>query len=79
ASERVRTGLILEAIGKKENISASDEDLNKRIEELSSELRETPEDIKKLYISKDGSLEGLRSEIFVEKTLDHLFSKVAFK
>ncbi|MEK6690707.1 MAG: trigger factor [Nitrospirota bacterium] len=79
ASERVKAGLILETIGKKENISVSDEDLNKRIDEISSELRENPEDIKKLYISKDGSLEGLRSEIFVEKTLDNLFSKVAFK
>ncbi len=79
ATERVRAGLILEAIGRKEEISVSDDELNRKIEDIASGLRESPEDIKRLYISKDGSLEGLRNEIFVEKTLDCLFSKAALK
>lgn len=79
ATERVKAGLILEAIGKKEEISVSDDELNKRIEEIASGLRENPENIRKLYMSKDGSLEGLRDEIFIGKTLDHIFAKVVFK
>lgn len=79
ATERVRAGLILEAIGRKEDISVSDDELNRKIEDIASGLRESPEDIKRLYISKDGSLEGLRSEIFVEKTLDCLFSKAVLR
>jgi trigger factor len=79
ATERVKAGLILETIGRKEEISVSDDELNRKIEEIASGLRESPEDIKRLYISKDGSLEGLRNEIFVEKTLDYLLSKAALK
>lgn len=79
ATERVRAGLILEAIGRKEDISVSDDELNRKIEDIASGLRESHEDIKRLYISKDGSLEGLRSEIFVEKTLDCLFSKAVLR
>lgn len=79
ATERVKAGLILETIGKKEEISVSDEDIEKRIEDIASGLHERPEEIKRLYISKDGSLEGLKSEIFAEKVLDHLLSKAIFK
>jgi len=79
ATEKVKAGLILDAIGKKEEISVSDDELNKKIEEIASGLRESPENIKRLYISKDGSLEGLRNEILVEKTLDYLLTKAVFK
>jgi trigger factor len=79
ATERVKAWLTLEAIGKKEGISVSDEDLDKRIEEIASGLHEKPEDIKRLYISKDGSLEGLRDEVFGDKVLDYLLSKAVFK
>lgn len=79
ATERVKSWLILEAIGNKEGITVSDEDLDKRIGEIATGLHERPEDIKRFYISKDGSLEGLRGEVFTEKVLDYLLSKAVFK
>jgi len=79
ATERVRSWLILEAIGDKEGITVSDDDLDRRIVEIAGRLNERPEDIKRFYISKDGSLEGLRSEVFTEKVLDYLLSKAVFK
>lgn len=79
AIERVKASLILEVIGKKEGISASDEDLNKRIDEIAARLHERPEEIKKVYISRDGSLDNLRYKIYSEKVLDFLLSKSVLK
>lgn len=79
AIERVKSTLILESIGEKEGISISDEDLDKKIGDIASRLHERPEEIKKVYISRDGSLDGLRHEMFSEKVLDFLLSKAVLE
>jgi len=42
---------------------------------LAKRLSAKPEAIMNFYMTKDGSLEGLRQMIFEDKVLDFLFSK----
>ncbi len=71
----VRASIIIDAIGKKEGITVTDDELNERIALLAQRLSATTEAVKNFYTYKEGSLEGLRHSIFEDKVLDMLLSK----
>ena len=79
ARDNVKSVLILEAIGIKEKVEISDEDVNKFVNELAVQYRITPEEVKKLYLTKDGSLDRLKSRLFGEKVLDLVLEKAVIK
>lgn len=75
AIRNVRASIIIDAIGKREGIVVTEEDIKERINLIAERLSTRPEDIKKFYSMKDGSLEDLRMTIYREKVLDALLSK----
>jgi trigger factor len=77
ASKSVKASLLIDAIGKKEGVFVTDNEVNDRITILAKRLSATPEAIRNFYQYKEGSLEGLKHSIFQEKVLDLLLSKPA--
>ncbi len=74
AEKEVRGSLLLEKVAEKEKISVSDEELDQRLQQLSTQLNQRVEAVKKYYNEK-GRLEDLRAVLLEEKTLDFLMSK----
>ena len=75
ARRNVNGMVILDAIGKKEKIETSEEDVKKAIDEIAAENEIKPEDVKKLFIMKDGSLDGFKNRLYTDKVLDFVLSK----
>lgn len=75
ALRNVRASIILNAIGEKEGVTVSDDELNERITLLAQRLSASPEAVRNFYSHKEGSLDGLRHSIFEDKVLDLLLSK----
>ena len=74
AEEMVQSGLLLEAISDKEKVEVSDEDLDKRLNDLATERGQNVARIRSEY-EKDNGLDALRRRIREDKTLDLLMSK----
>lgn len=75
ARENVKGVLILEAIGNKEKIEVTEEDINKYINELAVIYKARPEEVKKLFFAKEGSLDGLKSRLSADKVLELVLGK----
>jgi trigger factor len=71
AERDVRGILILEKIAQREKISASDEEVQKKLEEIATQLNQRVEAVRKYY-EKEDILDDLRGQILEEKTLDFL-------
>ncbi|HXX81944.1 MAG TPA: hypothetical protein VEI46_10375, partial [Thermodesulfovibrionales bacterium] len=67
--------LLIETIGKAQGVSVSEDEVKRAIIALAQRLSVSPEQIMKFYISRDGSLEGLKGSLFEEKVLDLILSK----
>jgi trigger factor len=68
AGNRVRVNLTLEAIAKAENIEATDEDVQKELENMANVYNMTVENITKAL----GGLSGLKSDLQMKKAVDFL-------
>jgi trigger factor len=79
ALRNVQAAHIIDAIGKKEGIFATDEELDQRINLLAQRLSATPEAVKSFYTYKEGSLDSLRHSIYEDKVLDFLLSKAVIE
>lgn len=75
AMRNVKASLLIETIGKAQGISVAEDEVKHAIISLAQRLAVSPEQIMKFYISRDGSLEGLKSSLFEEKVLDFILSK----
>lgn len=71
AVEGVKTELVLEAIAKKENITVSDEDMEKEMEKLSQSYGRKVEELK-LALQARGELEWFKIGIVSDRTIDML-------
>jgi len=71
AAESIKTELVLEAIAKKENITASDEDVAKEIEKMATQYGRSAEELKAAIESR-GEMEWFKLGIVTEKTIDFL-------
>ena len=49
--------------------------MNEKVLALAGEVNMSPENIVKYYVSKDGSLEGLRQSVFEDKVMEVLINK----
>ncbi len=74
AVEMVQSGLILEAISDKEEMECTDEDMDKRLDELATERGQNRARVRSEY-EKDNGLDALKRRIREDKTLDLLMSK----
>ncbi|MCL4475228.1 MAG: trigger factor [Nitrospirae bacterium] len=77
AVRNVKASLLIEAIGKAQGVSVTDDELKGAIVSLAQRLSVSPENIMKFYISRDGSLDGLRNTLFEDKVLDLILSKAS--
>lgn len=75
AVRNVQASIIIDAIGQKERITVTDDEVNERISLIAQRLSATPEAVINFYKYKEGSLEGLRHSIFEDKVMDMLLSK----
>jgi trigger factor len=75
AINNVRASLLIQAIGKEQGVAVSDDEVKGALLSLSQRLGVSPENIMKFYISRDGSLNGLRNSLFEEKVLDLVLAK----
>lgn len=71
ASKRVRNNLVLEAVGKAENIEVSDEEVNQELEKMAESYKRPADEIRGI-LEGNGSLDSLRDEVKLRKTIDVL-------
>lgn len=78
SEERVKTSYILSRISEEENISVEDGEVESRIAEMAQRYG-MPVEKFKAEMEKRNSLEGLRSEVKAEKTLEFLYENAKIK
>lgn len=70
ALNNVKSSLIVEEVGKRENITVTDEELEDRIKDLAADYKKTVEDFKKTLKPEDK--DGIKDSILTEKIFDFL-------
>jgi len=76
AAQEVKASLLLEKIADLEKIEVGDEEINREIEALAQQTKQTPEAVR-ARLTRDGALDRIRSRIRNEKTLDFLYHQSA--
>jgi trigger factor len=71
ATQEVKGALLIEAIAQKENIQASDADVDKKLEELAAEAKQ-PIDVVRKYFKGAEERQGLSLRLREEKTIEFL-------
>lgn len=74
ATSRVRTSLTLEAIGKAENIEATEEDVNAELDKLAGVYGRPADELRKIFAAQDGML-ALYRDLQTRKTVDLLVAE----
>ena len=74
AEKRVKSRLVLEAVAKAENIEATDEDLDKKLEEMASMYKMEADKLKELVGDKEK--DAIKKDIAVEKAADFIVENI---
>ena len=74
AEKRVKSRLVLEAVAKAENIEATDEDLDKKLEEMASMYKMEADKLKELVGDKEK--DAIKKDIAVEKAADLIVENI---
>ncbi len=74
AEKRVKANLVLETIMKKEDFTASPEELEEKFKKMAQSYQQEPENIKE-YFEKSGQLDIIKKEIAFRKAVDFLVSE----
>jgi len=72
----VKAALLLERVAEKENVQVSDEELNRELEALARQSKQTSEAVR-ARLTRDGGLDRIRTRIRNEKTLEFLYNQSA--
>jgi trigger factor len=76
AVQDVKSSLLLERVAELEKIEVSDEEVDREVEALSKQTKQTPEAVR-ARLTQDGGLDRIRNRIRSEKTLDFLYHQSA--
>ena len=76
ALEDVKASLLLEKIAEEEKIEVGDEEIDREVESLATQSKQSPESIR-ARLTQDGALDRIRARIRAEKTLDFLYQQSA--
>jgi len=76
ALQEVKASLLLEKIADQENIEVPDEEVEREIEALATQSKQTVEEIR-ARLTRDGAVDRIRNRIRSEKTLDFLYHQSA--
>ncbi|MNI43883.1 Trigger factor [compost metagenome] len=71
AQKRVRNNLVLEAVSLAEKIEVTDEEVAAELEKYAQSYQRTVEELREIFTA-NGSLEGLKGDLVVKKTVDFL-------
>lgn len=75
ATRNVKLNLILDAVADRQEIFISDEELKKKILELSNSMYITPENFMKMYLPDENAYYYFRQNIIREKTIDYIYER----
>jgi trigger factor len=76
AVQEVKASLLLEKIADEEKIEVGDDEIDREIDALAKQSKQTPEEIR-ARLTRDGALDRIRNRIRTEKTLDFLYHQSA--
>ena len=76
AEQEVKSSLLLERIAELEKLEASDEELDREIESISKQTKQTTEAVR-ARLTEDGALDRIRHRIRNEKALEFLYRQSA--
>jgi trigger factor len=76
ALQEVKASLVLDKIAEEEKIEVSDEEIDREIDALATQSKQTPQAIR-ARLTRDGALDRIRNRIRSEKTLDFLYRQSA--
>jgi trigger factor len=76
AVTEVKASLLLEKIAEEEKIEVSNEEIDREVETLARQSKQTPEAIRE-RLTRDGVLDRIRARIRTEKALDFLYRQSA--
>jgi trigger factor len=76
ARREVKGSLLLDRIAEEENIRVGEEEINREVEALAAQARQSPEAIR-ARLTREGVLDRIRDRIRNEKTLDFLYRQSA--
>jgi len=72
----VKAALLLERVAEEENIQVGDDELNRELESLARQTKQTSEAVR-ARLTRDGGLDRIRTRIRNEKTLEFLYRQSA--
>ena len=76
AVQDVKSSLLLERIAELEKIDVSEDELNRELDALAQQTKQTPEAVR-ARLTQDGGLDRIRNRIRSEKTLEFLYHQSA--
>jgi trigger factor len=76
ALQEVKASLLLEKVAEEEKIEVGDEEIDREVQALAEQSKQTPESIR-ARLTRDGALDRIRNRIRHEKTLDFLYHQSA--
>ncbi len=76
ALQEVKASLLLEKVADEEKIQVGDEEIDREVQALAEQSKQTPEAIR-ARLTRDGALDRIRNRIRHEKTLDFLYQQSA--
>lgn len=78
AKRALKEHILIDQIAKKEKIFVTEEEVDKRIEEMASTMGRWPAEFRQM-LEEQGMITTLRRRLKVDKVLDHLLSKAAIE
>jgi len=75
ADQNVRGSLLMETIARLEKIEVSDDDLEKRIQQIAEQERRAPEAVKAEILKEEDRMERLKHRILISKTADFILDQ----
>lgn len=76
ATQEVKASLLLQKVAEEEKIEVADEEIDREIEALASQSKQTPEAIR-ARLTRDGALDRIRIRLRNDKALDFLYHQSA--
>ena len=79
ARDKVKGWLILDAIAEKEGLQVSQSDVEEALEKMASETKLAVEDLRRMILSREGSLDGLSHRLRQDKAMDFVDRKTDYR
>jgi trigger factor len=79
AREKVQGRLILDAIADREKLTVSPEELDAALTGTAQELKLSSEEVKRLILSQDGSLDHFKNRLLEDKAMEWVISKAVIE